>query len=56
MSENTHYNAAYEYKIGTPNKDGVQIVYRNVSDEMKNHPKYKLAEKLCKEKYVKNAS
>jgi hypothetical protein len=37
------------YKIGNPNAEGTQLVYRPISEEAKNHPKYKLACDLLKD-------
>lgn len=40
------------YEIGTCNKTDVKFVYRELNEEMKNHPKYKLLQELYKEKKI----
>lgn len=39
----------YEYKIGKPDENGIQLVYRPLSEEQKNHPKYKHALEITNE-------
>jgi hypothetical protein len=35
----------YLYEIGTCEKTGIKLVYRELDENMKNHPKYKLIQK-----------
>ncbi len=46
----------YLYEIGTCNKTGIKLVYREPNEEMKNHPKYKMIQELYKEKENGNST
>ena len=49
MSNRDNVNP-YSYEIGTCSKTGIKLVYRELTEEMKKHPKYKLMQEICKEK------
>lgn len=46
----------YLYEVGTCKETGVKLVYREPDENMKNHPKYKLVQELCREKNNGNST
>ena len=53
MSENIQ---PYSYEVGMCKETGIKLVYRELDENMKNHPKYKLAQEICGEKNNGNSS
>lgn len=39
----------YLYEVGTCERTGIKLVYRETDENMKNHPKYKFSQEIGKE-------